>query len=154
MHIYFSFATPSEWIKFRIIAIIICICFLYIKDYIDFKLRKSLYHHQKNYQFSLHRFLHQAKNEYKLSNLIYSMRREIADILKLEETCCVEINKIEKSVRILDSEYVPHRTIETLFNHQLDTYKVGSTVQLEKHFGFVLSASAEKMLILLRVLQN
>nr|WP_249278294.1 hypothetical protein [Bacillus thuringiensis] len=82
------------------------------------------------------------------------MRREIADILKLEETCCVEINKIEKSVRILDSEYVPHRTIETLFNHQLDTYKVGSTVQLEKHFGFVLSASAEKMLILLRVLQN
>ena len=36
------------------------------------------------------------------------MRREIADILKLEETCCVEINKVEKSVRILDSEYVPH----------------------------------------------
>ncbi|MCU5636856.1 ATP-binding protein [Bacillus cereus] len=138
-----------DWIKFRIIAIIICICFLYIKDYIDFKLRKSLYHHQKNYQFSLHRFLHQAKNEYKLSNLIYSMRREIADILKLEETCCVEINKIEKSVRVLDSEYVPHRTIETLFNHQLDTYKVGSNIQLEKHFGFVLSASAEKMLILL-----
>ncbi|WP_226545548.1 ATP-binding protein [Bacillus thuringiensis] len=137
-----------KWIKFRVIATIICICFLYIKDYIDFKLRKSLYHHQKNYQFSLHRFLHQAKNEYKLSNLIYSMRREIADILKFEETCCVEINKFEKSIRVFDSEYVPQRTIETLFNHQLDTYKVGSVIQLEKHFGFVLSASAEKMLIL------
>ena len=137
-----------QWVKFRVISIIICICFLYIKDYIDFKLRKSLYHHQKNYQFSLHRFLHQAKNEYKLSNLIYSIRREISDMLKMDETCCVEVNKREHSIRVLESEYVPRRTLETLFNHQLDTYKVGSIIQLDKHFGFVLSISGGKMIIL------
>lgn len=137
-----------KWIKFRIISIIVCICFLYIKDYIDLKLRKSLYHHQKNYQFSLHRFLHQAKNEYKLSNLIYSVRREILDILKIEETCCVEINKREHSIHVLESEYVPRKTVETLYNHQLDTYQVGSIIQLDNHFGFVLSISGEKMIIL------
>ncbi|HFJ9331203.1 TPA: ATP-binding protein [Bacillus paranthracis] len=137
-----------KWMKFRLISIIVCMCFLYIKDYIDFKLRKSLYHHQKNYQFSLHRFLHQAKNEYKLSNLIYSLRREISDMLKIEETCCVEINKREHSIRVLESDYVPKRTLETLFNHQLDTYKVGSIIQLDKHFGFVLSISGEKMIML------
>ncbi|MDA2313222.1 ATP-binding protein [Bacillus cereus group sp. MYBK35-2] len=137
-----------KWVKFRIISIIICICFLYIKDYIDLKLRKSLYHHQKNYQFSLHRFLHQAKNEYKLSNLIYSIRREISDILKIEETCCVEINKREHSIHVLESEYIPRRTIEALFNHQLDTYQVGSIIQLDNHFGCVLSISGEKMIIL------
>ncbi len=137
-----------KWVKFRIISIIVCICFLYIKDYIDLKLRKSLYHHQKNYQFSLHRFLHQAKNEYKLANLIYSIRREISDILKIEETCCVEINKREHSIHVLESEYVPRKTVETLFNHQLDTYQVGSIIQLDNHFGFVLSISGEKMIIL------
>ncbi|TKH91615.1 histidine kinase [Bacillus cereus] len=137
-----------KWMKFRIISIIVCICFLYIKDYIDFKLRKSLYHHQKNYQFSLHRFLHQAKNEYKLSNLIYSLRREISDMLKIEETCCVEINKRKHSIHVLESEYVPRRTLETLLDYQLDTYKVGSIMQLDKHFGFVLSISGEKMIIL------
>lgn len=137
-----------KWVKFRIISIIVCICFLYIKDYIDLKLRKSLYHHQKNYQFSLHRFLHQAKNEYKLSNLIYSVRREILDILKIEETCCVEINKREHSIHVLESEYVPRKTVETLYNHQLDTYQVGSIIQLDSHFGFVLSISGEKMIIL------
>ncbi|MDF9614298.1 ATP-binding protein [Bacillus cereus] len=137
-----------KWVKFRIISIIVCICFLYIKDYIDLKLRKSLYHHQKNYQFSLHRFLHQAKNEYKLSNLIYSIRREISDILKIEETCCVEINKREHSIHVLESEYIPRRKIEALFNHQLDTYQVGSIIQLDNHFGCVLSISGEKMIIL------
>ncbi|MBJ6721673.1 histidine kinase [Bacillus sp. PR5] len=138
-----------KWVKFRIISIIVCICFLYIKDYIDFKLRKSLYHHQKNYQFSLHRFLHQAKNEYKLSNLIYSLRREISDMLKIEETCCVEVNKREHSIHVLESEYVPRRLLETVFDHQLDTYKVGSIMELDKHYGFVLSTSGEKMIILI-----
>ncbi|MFH7833124.1 ATP-binding protein [Bacillus luti] len=137
-----------QWVKFRIISIIVCICFLYIKDYIDFKIRKSLYHHQKNYQFSLHRFLHQAKNEYKLSNLIYSLRREISDMLKIEETCCVEINKRKHSIHVLESEYVPQRILETVFDHQLDTYKVGSIMELDKHYGFVLSTSGEKMIIL------
>ncbi len=137
-----------DLVKFRISTTVICICFLYIKDYIDLKLRKSLYHHQKNYQFSLHRFLHQAKNEYKLSNLIYSLRREIADILKMEETCCVEINKREGSIYVLESEYDPRSILETVFEHQLDTYKVGSIIQLDKHFGFVLSIAGEKMIVL------
>lgn len=139
----------ADWVRFRILATITCICFLFIKDYLDLKLRKSLYHHQKDYQFSLHRFLHQAKHEYKLSNLIYSIQREFSDVLKMEETCCVEINKQDKSIQVLESKYVPRQTLEKVLDFQLETYKVGSIIKLEDHFGFVLSTSAEKMIILL-----
>ncbi|MCU5554553.1 sensor histidine kinase, partial [Bacillus cereus] len=62
--------------------------------------------------------------------------------------CCVEINKREHSIHVLESEYVPRKTVETLYNHQLDTYQVGSIIQLDNHFGFVLSISGEKMIIL------
>ena len=49
---------------------------------------------------------------------------------------------------MFSSEYIPRRTIEALFNHQLDTYQVGSIIQLDNHFGCVLSISGEKMIIL------
>lgn len=138
----------GNWIKFNIGCFIICVCFLYIKDYMDFKLRNSLYHHQKNYQRSLYRFLHQAKNEYKFSNLIYSLRREIADVLQCEETCCIEINKRDNFIQVLESEYVPQKVLELIGTYQLDSYRVGSIIKIEGHYGFVLSNSVEHMIIL------
>ena len=67
--------------------------------------------------------------------------------MKIEETCCVEINK-RTFYSCSRGEYIPRRTIEALFNHQLDTYQVGSIIQLDNHFGCVLSISGEKMIIL------
>ncbi|YAR64108.1 hypothetical protein ACUIAK_20360 [Bacillus cytotoxicus] len=139
-----------DTIRFSCITFIATIFFLFIKDYLDFKLRKSLYHHQKNYQFSLYRFLYQAKHEYKLSNLTYSIQREFSDVLKMEEVCYVEMNKENKSIHVFESKYVPPQSIlDSLFDFQLETYKVGSMMKLEEHFGFVLSTTTEKVIILL-----
>lgn len=139
-----------DTIRFSCITFISTVLFLFIKDYLDFKLRKSLYHHQKNYQLSLYRFLYQAKHEYKLSNLIYSIQREFSDVLKIEDICYVEINKQNKSIHVLESKHVPQQQLlESLLEFQLDTYKVGSMIKLEGYFGFVLSTTIEKMIILL-----
>ncbi|MGH1298661.1 sensor histidine kinase [Bacillus pretiosus] len=138
-----------DTVKFSVVATISTILFLFIKDYVDLKFRKSLYHHQKNYQFSLSRFLHQAKNEYKLSNLIFSIQREISDVLKMEDTCCIELNKQDKTIHLLDNKHFPKTALEQLMDFQLETYKVGSIVKLEGYFGLVLSTTTEKIIILL-----
>ncbi|MGM2786770.1 ATP-binding protein [Bacillus cereus group sp. Bce018] len=135
-------------IRFGFIVFISMSLFLFLKDYLDFRLRGRLYHYQKNYQFSLHRFLHQAKSEYKLSNLIFSIKREIADVLKMEETCCIEINKEDKSFQIIDGESIHEDVLNQLNGYQLETYTVGSIIKLESHFVFVLSISTETIIIL------
>lgn len=136
-------------IRFACILFVSLMLSLFIKDYLDFKLRKKLYHSQKNYQFSLHRFLHQAKNEYKFSNLIVSIKREINDVLRIEEICCLELNKGNNSFRIIGDECVSEDVLKQLNGYQLETYTVGSIIQLENHFVFVLSISAKTMILLL-----
>lgn len=137
-----------DTIRFSFIVFVAMSLFLFLKDYLDFKLRRNLYHHQKNYQFSLHRFLHQAKSEYKLSNLIFSIKREIADVLKMDETCCIEVHKEDKSLQIIDGETIHEDVLKQLNEYQLETYTVGSVIKLESHFVFVLSISTETMIIL------
>lgn len=138
-----------DTVQFSLITFISLNLFLFIKDYLDFKLRKHLYHQQENYQFSLHRFLHQAKNEYKLTNLISIIKREISDVLKIEESCCVELNKREQLMRALDSEYISEDVLERLKQFQLETYTIGSIINLENYFGVVLSISTDRIIILL-----
>lgn len=96
----------------------------------------------------MHRFLHQAKSEYKLSNLIFSIKREIVDVLKMEEICCIEVNKEDRSFQIIDGESIHEDVLDQLNDYQLDTYTVGSVIKLESHFVFVLSISTETMIIL------
>ena len=136
-------------IRFAGILFVSLMLSCFIKDYLDFKLRKKLYHSQKNYQFSLHRFLHQAKNEYKFSNLIVSIKREINDVLRREEICCIEVSKGDNSLQIIGDGYVSEDVLKQLNGYQLETYTVGSIIQLEDHFVFVLSISAKTMIILL-----
>ncbi|GAB6458669.1 ATP-binding protein [Bacillus luti] len=136
-------------IRFACIVFVSLMLVFFIKDYLDFKLRKKLYHSQKNYQFSLHRFLHQAKNEYKFSNLIVSIKREIADVLRIEEICCIEVSKRDNSSRVIGDEGVPEDVLQQLGGYQLETYTVGSVIKLENHFVCVLSISAKTMIILL-----
>lgn len=69
-----------------------CVLF-FIKDYSNLKFRRSLYHYQRNYQVSLHRFLRQEKNEYKFANLQFSIQREITDVLHIIDTRGIEIHK-------------------------------------------------------------
>lgn len=136
-------------IRFACIVFISLMLIFFIKDYLDFKLRKKLYHSQKNYQFSLHRFLHQAKNEYKFSNLIVSIKREITDVLRIDEICCIEVSKGDSSFRIIGDEVVSEDVLKQLNGYQLETYSVGSIIKLEDHFLFVLSISAKTMIVLL-----
>ena len=131
-------------IRFAGILFVSLMLSCFIKDYLDFKLRKKLYHSQKNYQFSLHRFLHQAKNEYKFSNLIVSIKREINDVLRREEICCIEVSKGDNSLQIIGDGYVSEDVLKQLNGYQLETYTVGSIIQLEDHFVFVLSISAKQ----------
>lgn len=59
------------------------------------------------------------------------------------------MSKGDNSLQIIGDGYVSEDVLKQLNGYQLETYTVGSIIQLEDHFVFVLSISAKTMIILL-----
>ncbi len=53
------------------------------------------------------------------------------------------MSKGDNSLQIIGDGYVSEDVLKQLNGYQLETYTVGSIIQLEDHFVFVLSISAK-----------
>ena len=130
-------------IRFAGILFVSLMLSCFIKDYLDFKLRKNYIILRKIISLVYIDF-YIRQNEYKFSNLIVSIKREINDVLRREEICCIEVSKGDNSLQIIGDGYVSEDVLKQLNGYQLETYTVGSIIQLEDHFVFVLSISAKQ----------
>ena len=86
----------------------------------DFKLRKNYIILRKIISLVYIDFT-SGKNEYKFSNLIVSIKREINDVLRREEICCIEVSKGDNSLQIIGDGYVSEDVLKQLNGYQLET---------------------------------
>ncbi|MFX3618169.1 MAG: ATP-binding protein [Sporolactobacillus sp.] len=75
---------------------------LYVKEYIDFRLREWLFPRRKDYQMSLNRFLKRMKPGYKLSDLASITKNEIERILPVEKANLVRIKSHQNEMDLMN----------------------------------------------------
>lgn len=135
-----------EVMQFNILAFIIIIISLYLKDYLEFKFRKVLYYHKKNYSNSLNRFLHQTKNECTITNLIGIIRRELQDVLNVTDIICISISNLDQSIKFLEKE--KEFDFQTLQKIEWDTYDIGSLIHFENYFAIVIAVLPQNKIVI------
>lgn len=74
------------------------ILFLYIKEYIDYKIRHHLFSQKNNFEtnLQLYKFFQRAKHETKVSSFMNSLMNEIKEVLAVKEVQYVEIQANEE----------------------------------------------------------
>ncbi|KAB2491447.1 two-component sensor histidine kinase [Bacillus cereus] len=136
-----------EVIQFNILAFIIIMIVFYLKDYLDFKFRKVLYYHKKNYSNSLNRFLHQTKAEYKITELMKVLQRELVDVLDITNPTCISVNNTNNDITFL--EQVHNCPSLALQNIQWNSYSIGSITFIEDYFAIVIAILPEERIVLI-----
>jgi two-component system, NarL family, sensor histidine kinase ComP len=114
--------------------------FLYLKEYVDYKMRHHLFSQKSNFDSSLYKFFQRAKYETKVCSLINNLINEIRDVLMVNEVKYYHIEtedggdswslcSLEKGETTLpwDLEY-------TNWNN----YKIGSLIELINGFVIII----------------
>ncbi|MCW1238501.1 ATP-binding protein [Bacillus pretiosus] len=136
-----------EVVQFNILAFIVIIVSFYLKEYLDFKFRKVLYYHKRNYSNSLNRFLHQTKREYKIENLIKIIKRELEDVLNITEPICLSVNNTNNEITFFEKK--DNFDFPSLKKQEWDSYGIGSIVDIKDHFAIVIAILPEYRVVLL-----
>lgn len=83
--------------RFGLIAFISLFTILYIKQYLDYYLRKRLYPKQQDVQTSLNRFLQWMKSDYDLNDFSWIMKREMEACLPVDHVRLSMVGKGDPS---------------------------------------------------------
>ncbi|WP_339162252.1 ATP-binding protein [Siminovitchia sp. FSL W7-1587] len=78
---------------FFFLFFIVAILFLYIKEYIDYRLRHHLFCQKNHVEANLHNFFQKAKHETKVNGFIASLLREIKEVLRVKEVHYINIQE-------------------------------------------------------------
>jgi two-component system sensor histidine kinase ComP len=93
------------YFRLGLIIFALTLIILYVKEYVDFRLRGWLFPKRKDYQMSLNHFLRRMKPGYKLSDLAFIMKREVERVLPVEKADLVQIESDQnKTIRIDNSD--------------------------------------------------
>lgn len=84
----------------------VLLLFLYIKDYVEYRLRKIMFPKRQDSQMSLNRFLQWMKSEHKLDNLAFILKREIENCLPAKEVTLVKVDQKGEAISLLDNRKV------------------------------------------------
>ncbi|TYS63941.1 hypothetical protein FZD47_10570 [Bacillus infantis] len=114
--------------------------FLYIKEYIDYKIRHHLFSQKSNFDTSLYTFFQRAKYETKVNSLITNLMNEIRDVLMVKKVFYFEvITKDDGTAWLLknknDYPLFYQNAIEKI---SWDTYQFGSLHEMMDGYGIII----------------
>lgn len=97
-------ADSSILVYFRLglIIFVLTLIILYVKEYVDFRLREWLFPKRKDYQMSLNHFLKRMKPGYKLSDLAFIMKSEIERVLPVERADLIRVQGDQNKMNLMN----------------------------------------------------
>ncbi|MBS4189768.1 hypothetical protein KHA94_06040 [Bacillus sp. FJAT-49705] len=114
--------------------------FLYVKEYLDYKLRHHLFSQKSGFETSLYTFFQRAKYETKVTSLINSLINEIKDVLMTKSVFYFEVATENGGVTWLlknRSNFPPSFT-KGLEKIKWNNHRIGSLNEVLDGFGIVI----------------
>lgn len=126
-----------------IIFFLLLICttlFLYVKEYLDYKIRHHLFSQKSNFETSLYTFFQRAKYETKVNSLITNLMNEIRDVLMVKKVFYIEVVTENDGITWLlkNRNNYPLSFVEGLEKIKWDNYHIGSLNEIMDGFGIVI----------------
>lgn len=130
-----------ETLMMLLILYIITIGFLYVKEHIDYKLRKHLFSQHNHFENSLYKFFQNAKYETKVSSLIKNLQKEIREVLMVKEVFYVEVVLENDKWIVKDENKVPRALVEGVERIGWSHCLVGALIEITEKFGIVIGSN-------------
>lgn len=129
--------------SFIIILLFVFICttiFLYVKEFLDYKIRHHLFSQKSNFETSLYTFFQKAKYETKVNSLITNLVNEIRDVLMVKDVLYIEMVKKNEGNNWLLKNRInyPLTFVGGLENIKWDNQRIGSLIEVLNGFGIVI----------------
>ncbi|MFB1050343.1 ATP-binding protein [Paraliobacillus sp. JSM ZJ581] len=126
------------------------ILLLYIKEYLDYKMKHHLLAPKNKFETSLYTFFQKAKHETKVDSLISSLKNEIRNILMVKKVLYIEVvtdvNKKKWSIEHRNN--YPMSLVEYVESMRWDNYQAGSLIEMVDGFGIVISENSNNKRII------
>lgn len=122
------------------------VVFLYIKEYLDYRISHHLFSQKNNFETSLYKFFQKAQYETKVDSLINNLINEIRDVLLVTDAKYFELiadgngkNWMVKNKDDYRSEFIFY-----LENINWNYYKIGSLIESKKGFIIIFGGDHKK----------
>ncbi|WP_075982827.1 ATP-binding protein [Bacillus massilinigeriensis] len=138
-----------------ILTFTITTLFLYIKEYVDYKMRHHLFSNRHNFETSLYKFFQKTKYETKVSSLIRNLMNEIKDVLMVKEVMYIEVIETDKNKwTILNQDSISKELAMVLEKIQWENHTVGSLIEVMEGFCIVIGGEYNNKNIIFCGLKN
>ena len=123
--------------------------FLYLKEYLDYKISRHLFSQKSNFNSSLYKFFQKAQHETKVESLINHLIQEIKDVLVVKDTFYLEVTSVENNKWKIKNDKTQYaRQISELEKINWEYYRVGSLLELKSGYVIIIGEELEKKRII------
>ncbi|MBE1555112.1 sensor histidine kinase [Sporosarcina limicola] len=147
-----NFKLLSSLTVMAFITLSICTTlFLYVKEYIDYKLRHHLFSPKGNFETSVYTFFQKSMYETKVSSLITNLKNEIKDVLVVKEVFYIEVieGEDEENWGIKNRNNFPALIIEDVERIKWNHCSIGTLIQVMDRFAIVIGGDQSRKNIIL-----
>lgn len=116
------------------------ILLLYIKEYLDYKIKHHLFSQKGNLEMSLYNFFQKAKHETKVSSLVHYLQNEIKEVLGVKDVLYSELYTEDEgtSWAIRNDGNYPLRHIQKAKEVNWIRCGIGTLIEVNDGFGIVI----------------
>ncbi|MFC4387855.1 sensor histidine kinase [Gracilibacillus marinus] len=132
------------------------VLFLYIKEFVDYKMRGHFFSPKNNFEKSLYTFFKKATYETKVESLIASIVQEIQDVLRVKKVLYIEVvTKVnEKNWFLKNQNQYSRSFIKSIESTLWDNYHIGSLFEVKGDFGIIIGGDYSTKHIILFGMKN
>lgn len=132
--------TVSFTITLFFILLISMILLLYIKEYLDYKIKHHLFSRKDNLEVSLYTFFQKAKREAKVSSLVNYLQNEIKEVLGVKDVFYSEVYRLDEgdSWSIKNENSYPTGHLQKVEEVNWAHSGIGTLIEVSDGFGIVI----------------
>lgn len=140
----------SFTITFFLLLFFSTVVFLYIKEYLDYRISHHLFSQKNNFEKSLYKFFQKAQYETKVDSLINNLINEIRDVLMVTDVKYFELitNDDGQSWMLQNRNDYRSEFISYLENINWNYYKIGSLIESKEGFIIIFGGDQKKKSII------
>lgn len=139
------------------ITLLTCLTLLlYIKEYLDYKLRYHLFSRKDHLEMSLYTFFQKAKREAKVSSLVNYLQNEIKEVLGVHDVFYSEVYRENEGDRwsIKAEESYPTGHLQKIEKINWDHSSIGNLIEVSDGYGIVIGGDQHQKKAILFGMKN
>jgi two-component system sensor histidine kinase ComP len=139
----------SAGFLFSLLLFMGIVVFLFLKEYLDYRIGHHLFSKVGNFDNSLYKFFQKAMDETKVDSLINNLINEIRNVLMVKDVAYLEIGSSDKNgcweIKNKDEQPWAYEDIETInWSH----YKIGNLIELKAGFLIIIGGDYERKYVI------